>query len=373
MKLALNGSGHPKAGTEYELWSLPVGSKFRCWYGQDSRPESVAGVLLDVTPGRCIVRVDDTGRSKGKSTTFEDSEGNMITVGTGASSTTSWARETPVEVLGLPPKPKATTTPTRTIQMRLAGLTDPKQKVALAGFNFQLNTYKKLIDDTEADPERVAQVGDKLTEAHAKCLAAGVLPDKPDFEDELLGDLAWDTAAEEAGGGEEEVEVEESPAPSKKKPGPNGGAQIAGGTRSVRAVSSIPKGQLVDGAKERAKKVQEEEVMANTKGKKAAKKATGKAAPAKAAKAPREKKEPELYPCLDGCGQMVKGNFAMGHDAKLKSIILRVEKGELTQANIPKVSAGLIKFKKGPEGLVCTAAPVKFPGKQTTLTTRADA
>lgn len=86
----------------------------------------------------------------------------------------------------------------------------------------------------------------------------------------------------------------------------------------------------------------------------------------------------KMRPCLDGCGEMVAGNFRMGHDAKLKSLILKIERGEEDQSVIPEIAQDLIKFKKGElvternsEGKeisktqewICTAAPVKFPGR----------
>jgi hypothetical protein len=96
-------------------------------------------------------------------------------------------------------------------------------------------------------------------------------------------------------------------------------------------------------------------------------------------KEPKVKKEKVLQACLDGCGQQVGGNFAMGHDAKLKSLILRIERGEDTPGSIPKVAQDLVKFKRGElikekdkEGkvkkevqqFICTAAPVKIPGRE---------
>lgn len=100
---------------------------------------------------------------------------------------------------------------------------------------------------------------------------------------------------------------------------------------------------------------------------------------------PRVKKEPTLFPCLDGCGAMVKGNFTIGHDAKLKSLIQKVERAEASRDDIPEVAQGLVKFVKGEtekikdtdgnvqvvQYLVCTAAPVKMPGRENfTVTAR---
>lgn len=97
------------------------------------------------------------------------------------------------------------------------------------------------------------------------------------------------------------------------------------------------------------------------------------------AAAPRAKKEKVLRPCLDGCGAMVKGSFTIGHDAKLKSLIGKIERGEEVRDAIPEVAQGLVKFVKGEmieeknkdgktisktQLLVCTAAPVKIPGRE---------
>lgn len=94
--------------------------------------------------------------------------------------------------------------------------------------------------------------------------------------------------------------------------------------------------------------------------------------------ATRVKKDKVLQTCLDGCGAQVAGNFQMGHDAKLKSTILKIERGELEVAAIPDVAQDLIKFKKGElevvkdakgntkgkiQHMLCTAAPVRFKGR----------
>lgn len=99
---------------------------------------------------------------------------------------------------------------------------------------------------------------------------------------------------------------------------------------------------------------------------------------AKPPKAPREKKEKTLNPCLDGCGQMVGGKFAPGHDAKLKSLIYKIERGDEPVSAIPEVSAKLVKFAKGEMAVkkddagkvlsktqlyVCTDSPVKLTGR----------
>lgn len=101
--------------------------------------------------------------------------------------------------------------------------------------------------------------------------------------------------------------------------------------------------------------------------------------------ATKVKKDKVLQPCLDGCGAMVPGNFQMGHDAKLKSILGKIEKGELETSAVPDIVQGIVKFKKGEsediikdgkkvgkvQHMVLLAAPVKFYGRpEIELTTR---
>jgi hypothetical protein len=82
----------------------------------------------------------------------------------------------------------------------------------------------------------------------------------------------------------------------------------------------------------------------------AAAKAGAKAKGATAVKiAPKAKKMVTLGPCLDGCGANVAAKFAPGHDAKLKSLILKIERGdEPMQAVAEMPAAAYLKFKKGP-------------------------
>lgn len=148
----------------------------------------------------------------------------------------------------------------------------------------------------------------------------------------------------------EEVEVEEVAAVAKPA---NGGAKVPKSVKESAAVA------------EKAKKL-------------AAAKASGGTTAAGKAKTPRVKKEKVLQPCLDGCGEMVGGNFKMGHDAKLKSLILKIERGEVAQTELPEIAQGIVAFKKGElsvekdakgkeksrtQTYICTKAPVKFNGR----------
>ena len=43
-------------------------------------------------------------------------------------------------------------------------------------------------------------------------------------------------------------------------------------------------------------------------------------------------------PCLCGCGQMARSRFVPGHDSKLKSLFLRVERGRAETSAIPAIA-----------------------------------
>lgn len=49
-------------------------------------------------------------------------------------------------------------------------------------------------------------------------------------------------------------------------------------------------------------------------------------------------------PCLCGCGRVVMSgrNFLPGHDAKLKSVLLKVERGELDESAIPEQAKAIL-------------------------------
>jgi hypothetical protein len=63
------------------------------------------------------------------------------------------------------------------------------------------------------------------------------------------------------------------------------------------------------------------------------KKATKSAKTPKAEKAPRE-----LKPCACGCGEKTGGYFVPGHDARFKSALLKIERGDETKEKLLKKS-----------------------------------
>lgn len=83
------------------------------------------------------------------------------------------------------------------------------------------------------------------------------------------------------------------------------------------------------------------------------KKQTAPGAVAKAA-SPVVKKEKALSPCKCGCETMVAGNFAQGHDARFKSWLLKIERGEMQVKELPaKVQKAYQWVKKG-DGMIPT-------------------
>jgi hypothetical protein len=101
---------------------------------------------------------------------------------------------------------------------------------------------------------------------------------------------------------------------------------------------------------------------------KAAKAKAAGALDKKAAKVVKEKAPKKLrktHDCLCGCGTETLSLYAPGHDARVKGIILKVERGDLEKSAIPETVAPFVKFsgKWKTEGFKLTAAPVKVPGR----------
>jgi len=68
---------------------------------------------------------------------------------------------------------------------------------------------------------------------------------------------------------------------------------------------------------------------------------------------PKVKKEKVLKPCGDGCGEMVGSNFRSGHDARYKSMVLKVERGEMKIEELPALMREQLKWTKTEDGLRC--------------------
>ena len=68
---------------------------------------------------------------------------------------------------------------------------------------------------------------------------------------------------------------------------------------------------------------------------------------------PTVKKEKALKPCGDGCGCMVASKFRPGHDAKYKSMVLKVERGEIKIEELPALMQEQLTWAKTEDGLKC--------------------
>lgn len=91
------------------------------------------------------------------------------------------------------------------------------------------------------------------------------------------------------------------------------------------------------------------------------------------AKQEARKANPELdatRDCLCGCGLETASLFRPGHDARVKGILLKVERGELQADDLPEALKATVKFagRKATAGQAdqdyrIVKAPVKFPGR----------
>ncbi len=65
------------------------------------------------------------------------------------------------------------------------------------------------------------------------------------------------------------------------------------------------------------------------------------------------------------CKDQTSSIFAPGHDARVKSILLRIERGELEKSVCPEKVAPFVKWSGqwNTEGFKLTAAPVRIPGR----------
>lgn len=72
------------------------------------------------------------------------------------------------------------------------------------------------------------------------------------------------------------------------------------------------------------------------------------------AASPVVKKEKALSPCKCGCTTMVAGNFAQGHDARFKSWLLKIERGEMQVKELPPAVQKAYEWKKKGDGMIPT-------------------
>lgn len=143
------------------------------------------------------------------------------------------------------------------------------------------------------------------------------------------------------------------------KKAPVAGKTVAGipGVGTARAADNARRAGLA--AKKDAKA--EARARANKEAGIGTKNGTGKLAAAKAAKAPGTsgggKAPKQMKPCLCGCGEQTASYFCMGHDARFKGWMIKVEQGKMTLDELRKLSPSVVKayeFKKKGPGFVTT-------------------
>ncbi len=71
------------------------------------------------------------------------------------------------------------------------------------------------------------------------------------------------------------------------------------------------------------------------------------------------------HDCLCGCGFQTWNIYAPGHDARVKGILLKIERGDLRTSDCPEAVIPFVKWSGQwrLEGFRLTAAPVRIPGR----------
>jgi len=99
----------------------------------------------------------------------------------------------------------------------------------------------------------------------------------------------------------------------------------------------------------------------------------------------KQKKDPNAQPkakvarsshdCLCGCGSETLSLYAPGHDARVKGLILKCERGIIEPKELPETIQPFVRFKGKwkTDGYVLTAAPVKIPGRPEVANTSLEA
>jgi len=215
-----------------------------------------------------------------------------------------------------------------------------------ARYDYNYKMLQKAIEKNDEAKIEVLhrKVADLKSEAASKDIEIKLGANDPDYIEEGARTLAPDTDSDTNADGVSEGTVQ-VPA---KKPQPSGKAKI-----QAKLAATNSKGKAPDTEAAAA-------MQALDKGKA---KVEGKETP----KAPKPRK---THDCVCGCGIETLSVFAPGHDARVKGLLLKVERGELSRDAVPESLAPFVKFKgkHGTEGFRLTAAPVRFPGRQSTGT-----
>lgn len=134
----------------------------------------------------------------------------------------------------------------------------------------------------------------------------------------------------------------------------------------ITSVTTVGKGK-VQTARPPLTKAQKDDIQAATRAKAKAAAITAKAA-AKADKPKGEqapKKLKATHDCICGCQRETGGLYAPGHDARIKGMLLKIERGDLPKDMVPPAVAPFVKWRGTwkTDAFCLVAAPVKFPGR----------
>lgn len=133
-------------------------------------------------------------------------------------------------------------------------------------------------------------------------------------------------------------------------------AKAAAKAKLAAAKEKAAAKKAADQAKAAERKAKEQARKEAQAAKKAAKKAENDAAKAarKEARAAIAASKKQVKPCKCGCGEETTAHFVMGHDARFKGQLLRVERGQLKVSELPKAVQTAYKWVKKGDGFIPT-------------------
>lgn len=314
-------------GDEVPLSTLTPGTRFvmrtpEVWGLPESR---TYGELLWSNSLRARVLI----AGQPKQVAFPDSEGQVRVFDANGCCEVSWPLEVTVEPIPntgehtLAPNP-----PSGTADPAGRSNTMADEKVAqAAGIQARYDYNQKLLEKAQAagDEAKATVIETKLVAILKEAEEKGVDIKTADVETNPAADgLADDPAVDAAHAPAKPTVLK--PGATKKKP-----PSVLGAERAS-AISAIDKAKQ--------------------------KKAGGPAEP-------KAKPMRKTHDCLCGCGQETLSLFSPGHDARVKGIILKVERGDLDRNAIPDLCQPFVSFKGKwkTDGFVLTKSPVRIPNR----------
>jgi hypothetical protein len=361
MKISNNPTTEALRGVEMELASLPVGSRFQLSGTHVGDPDR-GGTLVDITQGRCVVRMDD--RVAPRPVTFVDRTTGISHefLSTSHARTSSLPHETPV----IPVDDDSTEGANYMARTAAATL----KAVATRKANREAELAKSIAESNAANQKSMEKQAKAEQAEVPKKVSAPVAPAAQPVTDQSspkqqvlvtrwnfaitkLSDLLRvDTASEIVKAARDRISsiYDDSVSAKVVLPAPYFTDPVFS-TMDFTGLSEAPASATTTEDEDMKKKLKKAPASATARAKSAAApKAATTPRPAKVAKA--------LNDCGCGCGEQVKGNFRQGHDAKYRSLILQVEREEIKQSALPKgmraKDGGRLEFKKVTDGFKCT-------------------